>query len=65
MRPSTVDSEPVSSFAEASAQTGVDRIAYLSRLGAGKNPLIPHHGIEKRVAATDADHTFLRASFFA
>lgn len=65
MRPPTVESEAVSSFVEAAARVGVDRIAYLSTLGADRNPLIPHHGIEKRVVATDAAHTLLRASFFA
>lgn len=65
MRPPTVDSEAVSSFAEAAARVGVERIAYLSTIGAEKNPLVPHHRIEKRVVATDAAHTLLRASFFA
>lgn len=65
MRPPTVDAEAVSSFAEAAARVGVDRIAYLSTLGAERNLLIPHHRIEKRVVATEAAHTLLRASFFA
>lgn len=65
MRPPTVESAAVSSFAEAAARVGVERIAYLSTLGAERNPLVPHHRIEKRVAATEAAHTLLRASFFA
>ncbi|GAB7094277.1 SDR family oxidoreductase [Halolamina litorea] len=64
MRPPTVDADTVSAFAEAAARVGVARIAYLSTLGAERNPLIPHHRIEQRVVATDADHTLLRASFF-
>ena len=64
MRPPVVDSDTVSEFAEAAARVGVEHIAYLSTIGAEKNPLVPHHRIEKRVAATDAAHTLLRASFF-
>ncbi|WP_049981770.1 SDR family oxidoreductase [Halolamina rubra] len=64
MRPPAVDADSVSGFAEAAARVGVARIAYLSTVGAEKNPLVPHHRIEKRVAATDAAHTLLRASFF-
>lgn len=64
MRPPTVDADTVAAFAEAAARVDVDRIAYLSTLGAAKNPLVPHHRIEKRVRATDAAHTLLRASFF-
>jgi uncharacterized protein YbjT (DUF2867 family) len=64
MRPPTADSERVGEFAAAADRVGVERVAYLSALGAEKNPLIPHHRIEKRVAETDLDYTFLRASFF-
>ncbi|MFB6150243.1 MAG: NmrA family NAD(P)-binding protein [Haloarculaceae archaeon] len=63
VRPPTVATATVGAFAETAGCA--DRIAYLSTLGAGKNPLIPHHRIEKRVAASDANHTLLRASFFA
>lgn len=64
VRPPTVDASAVASFAEAAGRVGVDRIAYLSALGAEKNPLIPHHRIEKRVMAAAADYTLLRVSFF-
>ena len=64
IRPPTVDADKISEFAEAAARVGVDHIAYLSTLGAEKNVLIPHHRIEKRVMATGADYTLLRASFF-
>jgi uncharacterized protein YbjT (DUF2867 family) len=64
MRPPTADTERVGEFAAAADRVGVDRIAYLSALGAEKNPLIPHHRIERRIAETDLDYTFLRASFF-
>jgi uncharacterized protein YbjT (DUF2867 family) len=65
LRPPGVAAGDVAEFVEAAARVGVARVAYLSALGAERNPLIPHHWIEKRVAATDVDHTMLRASFFA
>ena len=64
MRPPGVSEAAVTSFAEAAARVGVDRVAYLSTLGADRNILIPHHRIEKRLAERDLSHTLLRASFF-
>jgi uncharacterized protein YbjT (DUF2867 family) len=64
LRPPTVDTSVVGSFVEAADRVGVTRIAYLSTLGAAKNPLIPHHWIEKRILATEMEYTLLRASFF-
>lgn len=64
VRPPAVSGSDVAEFAEAAARVGVGHITYLSALGAERNVLIPHHRIETRVAATDADHTLLRASFF-
>lgn len=64
MRPPTADIERVGEFAAAADRVGVERVVYLSALGAEKNPLIPHHRIETRVAETGLDYTFLRASFF-
>lgn len=64
VRPPTVGGSDVAAFAEAAARVGVARVTYLSVLGAERNVLVPHHRIEKRVVATGADHTLLRASFF-
>jgi len=64
MRPPTADSGRVGEFAAAADRVGVERVAYLSTLGAEKNPLIPHYRIEARIAETALDYTFLRASFF-
>jgi uncharacterized protein YbjT (DUF2867 family) len=64
VRPPGVDASTVGAFAEAAARDGVDRLVYLSTLGAEKNVLVPHHRIEKRIVATEATHTLLRASFF-
>jgi uncharacterized protein YbjT (DUF2867 family) len=64
MRPPTANSDDIAAFVDAAARVGVDRIAYLSTLGAEKNVLVPHHRIEKRVAESGAEYTLLRASFF-
>ncbi|WP_435065137.1 SDR family oxidoreductase [Halobaculum sp. EA56] len=64
VRPPGVDGDDVGAVAEAAGRVGVDRVAYLSALGAGRNPLVPHHRIEQRVVAADVEHTLLRASFF-
>lgn len=64
VRPPVVDRSAVESFVEAADRVGVARIAYLSTLGAEKNPLVPHHWIEKQLMAANVEHTLLRASFF-
>ena len=64
MRPPTANDDDLAAFVDAAARVGVDRVAYLSTLGAEKNVLIPHHRIEKRVAESGVDYTLLRASFF-
>jgi uncharacterized protein YbjT (DUF2867 family) len=65
LRPPTVATDDVNAFVDALGRVGVDRVAYLSTLGADRNVLVPHHRIEKRLAATDVFATFLRASFFS
>ena len=64
MRPPTVDAATVAEFAEAAARVGVSQIAYLSTLGAERIAVSPHRRIEKRIVATEAGYTLLRASFF-
>jgi len=65
MRPPTVETDAVTSFVDALGRVAVQRVAYLSTLGADRNVLIPHHRIEKRLVAADVEHVLLRASFFA
>ena len=64
VRPPGVDTDAVTGFASAAARVGVDRIAYLSTLGADRNPLIPHYRAERHVAGLDVEHCLLRASYF-
>lgn len=53
--------DPVIAQAKAS---GVSQIVFLSLLGAEKNPVVPHAGIEKSILASGVPYTFLRPSFF-
>lgn len=55
---------PVTEFVDAAARVGVDRVAYLSILGAEKVPVLPHRRLERHLAASGMTHTFLRASYF-
>lgn len=50
-------------FLAAAGRVGA-RVAYLSTLGAGRNPLLPHFWNERRVRAAAPNWTLLRASFF-
>ncbi len=64
MRPPSTGADEVVGFAEAADRVGVDRIVYLSVLGADRNRLIPHYRVERRLESLGADHTFLRAGQF-
>jgi len=55
---------PIRRFVDAMARVGVARCVVLSVLGAERNPLLPHRRIERHVAASGLDWTFLRPSFF-
>ena len=49
---------------DAAEAEGVRRIAYLSVQGAGRNPLLPHRAVEKRLEGGRAQALLLRASYF-
>ncbi|TKX56969.1 SDR family oxidoreductase [Halorubrum sp. SS7] len=55
----------VREFADAADRVGVEHVVFLSILGAEKLPVLPHRRIERHLAGTGMDHTFLRASWFA
>lgn len=40
-------------------------VCFLSVAGAGRNPLLPHHAVEKRLKRSSLSWTILRAGFFA
>ena len=50
-------------FLQARA-SGVKQVVFMSLLGAEKNKLVPHRGIEDRLKASGLGWTFLRPSFF-
>jgi uncharacterized protein YbjT (DUF2867 family) len=54
----------VREFVDAADRVGVDRVVYLSILGAEKLPVLPHRRIERHLAATGMATTSLRASWF-
>ncbi|MEA5410121.1 NmrA family NAD(P)-binding protein [Haloarculaceae archaeon H-GB2-1] len=62
--PPSVGVRPVREFVDAAERVGVDRIGYLSILGAEKLPILPPRRIENHIARTDLAATFLRASYF-
>lgn len=49
---------------DAAKETGVEHIVFLSLLGVEKNPIVPHHKIEKIIKKSGISYTFLRPSFF-
>lgn len=65
VRPPTVSVARVTDAADAAVRVGVEGVVYLSVLGAGRNPLLPHRRIEAHLERAPVETTFLRASFFA
>ena len=49
---------------DAAVAAGVRRVAFLSVLGAERNPALPHRGIERRLEAAPVEAALLRASYF-
>jgi uncharacterized protein YbjT (DUF2867 family) len=52
-------------FIDVAIERGVKHIVFLSCAGAGTNKLIPHHAVEKHLAARKISHTLLRPGFFS
>ena len=50
---------------DEAVRQGLQQIVFLSVAGADRNPLIPHHAVEKHLQAGRTPWTFLRAGFFA
>lgn len=48
----------------AARAAGVRQIIFVSLLGAERNPVVPHHAIERLIAQSGVPYTFLRPSFF-
>ena len=52
-------------FIDAAVVAGVKHIVFLSCAGAATNKLVPHHAVEKHLAARGVGHTLLRPGFFS
>ncbi|MDZ7630259.1 MAG: NmrA family NAD(P)-binding protein [Gemmatimonadaceae bacterium] len=70
LRPPAIgDASVLSRAVDAAHEQGVSHVAFLSIQGAEKNPLVPHHAIErhlKAIASKDRSFSYvlLRAAFF-
>jgi uncharacterized protein YbjT (DUF2867 family) len=64
VRPPGVSVDRMREFVDALARLGAPQVAYLSTLGADRNPLIPHYRIERHLEAAAVPQTFLSAAFF-
>lgn len=49
---------------DAARAAGVERIAFLSLQGVERNPVVPHHRIERHLRSSGVPATMLRPSFF-
>lgn len=45
-------------------QQRIHQLVFVSLMGVEKNPMTPHHKIEKMIQQLDIPHTFIRPSFF-
>lgn len=52
-------------FLDVARSQGVSQVVFISVAGAGDNPLVPHHTVERHLRAGPAGWTILRPGFFA
>ncbi len=65
MRPPHMsDAKAFVPFLTAMKEAGVAQVVFLSLLGAEKNPVVPHHAVEKEIRRSGLMWTMLRPSFF-
>lgn len=65
MRPPQMgDARAFEPFLAAMRDADVRQVVFLSLLGVERNPVVPHHAIEKRLHASGLGWTMLRPSFF-
>jgi len=62
--PQLADAAAMSPFIQAMHTAGVEHVVFMSVQGAGTNPFVPHHGIERLLKRSGLGWTFLRPSFF-
>ena len=66
MRPPAISNTTryVNPVVDAAEDVGIRRVAFLSVLGAGRNPLLPHRATERRLERSSAEAGLLRAAYF-
>ncbi len=52
-------------FLDVARSQGVSQVVFISVAGAGDNPLVPHHAVERHLCAGLAGWTILQSGFFA
>lgn len=57
--------ETVNAFIDAAVRHRVRHVLFVSVSGADRNPIVPHHRIEKHLSHAGTPHTILRPGFFA
>lgn len=62
--PQMSDAKAMAPFVDAMRDARVGHVVFLSVQGAGRNPFVPHHGIERLLKKSGLAWTFLRPSFF-
>lgn len=62
--PQMADSSAFEPFIRAMREAGVKQVVFLSLMGVERNPVVPHHAIEKLIKASGAGWTMLRPSFY-
>lgn len=62
--PRMSDPKATRPFIDAMRASGIEQVVFLSVQGAGSNPFVPHHGIERYLKRSGLPWTFLRPSFF-
>lgn len=56
--------EDMAPFLSYAQQQGIQQIVFVSLIGVEKNPVTPHHKIEKMIRQLKLPYTFIRPSFF-
>ncbi|MEO1770179.1 SDR family oxidoreductase [Candidatus Enterococcus ferrettii] len=56
--------EDMAPFLRYAQQQSIQQIVFVSLIGVEKNPVTPHHQIEKMIRELKIPHTFIRPSFF-
>lgn len=62
--PHLADASAFQPFIDAMQDAGITQVVFLSLLGVERNPVVPHHGIERRIMDSGLHWTMLRPGFY-